>query len=88
MGRCTTTNHAQVPVTVITLTIAYCHHCQAFTVFAGRITQQDDEDVQADEYVEDYLGPFDGVPQVLELSSRHLNWLLGESGLPWDRSSW
>jgi hypothetical protein len=86
MPRCNGQNHAQVPVTVATITISYCHQCSAWSIYAGRITQHSDEDVQADEYVEDHLGPFDGVPTVLELSSGHLRALLNGPGLPWDSS--
>jgi len=86
MARCNGQNHAQVPVTVITVTISYCHQCAAWSIYAGRITQHDDEDVQAEEYTEDHLGPFDGVPTVLEFSIGHLTGLLGGSGLPWDPS--
>lgn len=88
MALCSGQYHAQVPVTVCTLTIAYCHQCQAFSIYAGRLTQHSDEDVQADEYVEDHLGPFDGVATCLRHSEYHLRALLNGSGLPWDRSSW
>ena len=88
MALCEGQYHAQVPVTNVTVTISYCHQCQAFSIYAGRSVQFSDDDFRTYDFVEDHLGPFDGVHTALNLTFGHLEALLLGSGLPWDRSSW
>lgn len=53
-----------------------------------RNTEYADAEFVDDLYGEEYLGPFDDVPAMLEVAHRYLNELVSGSGLPWDRSDW
>lgn len=86
VARCQSGNHPQVPQTVCSITITFCHNCQAWKVYGAGYTQLADDDQQTFMSVERNFGPFDDVGQVL-LEADHLmtEWMLS-AGRPWDPS--
>lgn len=84
MSPCNSHNHPQVPTTVATVMVAYCHQCDAFTLFSQLTTQQDDTRMDTLVWNEVEYGPFDTVDVVLIDALMAVNVLLGSAGRPWD----
>jgi hypothetical protein len=84
MSHCHDRNHAQVPQTLVALTISYCHQCFAWRVIATAHTAHADDELTDVMSIERDFGPFDDVALVLDEGELLLEkWML-RRGRPWD----
>lgn len=84
MTACNSHFHPQVPVTCVTVTVVYCHQCDAFVLYSGRSTSLADELQAEEEFSTVEYGPFDTVVSVLQDALTALNYHLVGAGRPWD----
>lgn len=87
MCACAGQNHPQVPKTILTISLNWCHDCSAWTIYSGRHTNTGSYDPEFDMWSEDYLGPFDGTAEAIRVLTVRLDEMLSGSGVPWDLSA-
>lgn len=87
MALCSSRDHAQLPQTVVHLSVIWCHSCQAWRVYLGRCTYDGHDEIAYDAWDEHNLGPFDGPLDVLHIAVEGLESALLGPGRPWDPSA-
>lgn len=84
MAFCQSRNHPQVPQTLCSVMISYCHSCMDWKVYVSGYVNYADDDQQVFFTEERGFGPFDDVGTVLaEADALMTEWMLS-AGRPWD----
>lgn len=76
-------HEASVPVTVVSITLVYCHQCMAWLRYTSAYTQTSDSDLEpwiSDEF---QFGPFDDLDDVQRDTAGALRAMLSAPAAPW-----
>lgn len=84
MARCECRAHPQVPVSVASLWMEYCHQCSAWIIDRGISTQYGEDHVADVRWPRIEFGPFDTIEQVAAAGSVYVKEMLLPPGRPWD----
>lgn len=83
MSRCHSSAHPQVPVTMVSVGLKWCHQCGAWVLIRGVITAHHDELAVEETYDNVEFGPFDTLDDILDTTLHALALIVEHPGRPW-----